>query len=74
MGAREGLSALDLLILRSIPLANNVEDLAKLVKVRPANLGMQIARLQLSGYISEDGELAQKGMDAIAEPRTGDET
>jgi hypothetical protein len=74
MGARERLSALDLLILRSIPLANNVEDLAKLVKVRPANLGMQIARLQLGGYIAEDGKLTQKGTDAIAEPRTGDET
>ncbi|HEV2137387.1 MAG TPA: hypothetical protein VGR53_00935 [Nitrososphaerales archaeon] len=45
-----------------------MEELSKLVKVRPANLGMQIAKLQLSGYIADDGELTQKGRDAIAEP------
>jgi hypothetical protein len=74
MGVREGLSSLDLLILRSIPLANNVEDLAKLVRVRPANLGMQVANLQLSGYIADDGTLTQKGRDAIARAGPGSET
>ncbi|MDA4126181.1 MAG: hypothetical protein OK452_03110 [Thaumarchaeota archaeon] len=68
MGGRDGLSALELLILRSIPLAANVEELAKLVKVRPANLGMEIAKLQLRGFIADDGVLTRKGMDAIAEP------
>ncbi|HEY6282346.1 MAG TPA: hypothetical protein VIW22_00290 [Nitrososphaerales archaeon] len=74
MGVREGLSELDLLILSSIPHADNVEDLGKMVKVRPANLGMQIARLQLSGYIADDGKLTKKGIDAIAESRSGGET
>ena len=74
MGLREGLSELDLLILSSIPQANDVEGLARLVKVRPANLGMQIARLQLSGYIADDGKLTKKGIDAIAESRSDDET
>ncbi|HEV2225224.1 MAG TPA: hypothetical protein VGR56_00300 [Nitrososphaerales archaeon] len=74
MGAREGLSAQDLQILRLIPKANNVEELSKLVKVRPANLGMQIAKLQLSGYIADDGELTQKGRDAIGELQAGNET
>jgi DNA-binding MarR family transcriptional regulator len=67
MGGKEGLSALELLILRSIPQAANVEDLAKLVKVRPANLGMEIAKLQLRGYIADNGTLTQKGTEAIAE-------
>ncbi len=66
MDGREGLTALELLILRSIPLATNVEELSKLVKVRPANLGMEIAKLQLRGYISDDGVLTQKGMEAVA--------
>ena len=74
MGVSERLSELDLLILSSIPRANNVEDLAKLVRVRPANLGMQIARLQLSGYIADDGKLTRKGIDAIAKSLSGDET
>ena len=68
MGGREGLSALELLILRSIAQAANVEELAKLVKVRPASLGMEIAKLQLRGYIADDGALTQKGKEAIANP------
>lgn len=67
MGGREGLSVLELLILRSIPKAASVEELAKLVKVRPANLGMEIAKLQLRGFIADDGVLTQKGKKAIAE-------
>jgi DNA-binding MarR family transcriptional regulator len=66
MGGREGLSALELLILRSIAKAANVEELAKLVKVRPASLGMEIAKLQLRGFIADDGVLTQKGKEAIA--------
>ncbi len=68
MGVTEGLTALELLILRSIPKAANVEELSKLVKVRPANLGMEIAKLQLRGYISDDGVLTQKGMEVVAAP------
>ncbi len=62
----ERLTALELLILRSIPHAANVGELSKSVKVRPANLGMEIAKLQLRGYISNDGVLTQKGMEAVA--------
>ncbi len=67
MEGREGLSALELLILRSIAQAANVEELAKLVKVRPASLGMEIAKLQLKGFIADDGVLTLKGREAIAE-------
>lgn len=66
MSGNEGLTALELLILRSIPHAAKVEELSKLVKVRPANLGMEIAQLQLKGYISANGDLTQKGMEAAA--------
>jgi len=68
MSGKGGLTALELLILRSIPHAANVEELSKLVKVRPANLGMEIAKLQLRGYISDDGVLTQKGTEAVARP------
>jgi hypothetical protein len=68
MSGKEGLTTLELLILRSIPLAANVEELSKLVKVRPANLGMEIAKLQLRGFISDEGVLTQKGKEAAAGP------
>jgi hypothetical protein len=68
MSGKGGLTALELLILRSIPLAANVEELSKLVKVRPANLGMEIAKLQLRGFISDEGVLTQKGKEAAAGP------
>jgi DNA-binding MarR family transcriptional regulator len=68
------LSPLEILILRSILVANKVEDVAKLVKVQPAKLGMHIAKLQLSGYIADDGSLTQKGKEAIVEPSPGNET
>lgn len=68
MSGKEGLTALELLILRSIRLATDVEELSKLVKVRPANLGMEIAKLQLKGYISDNGVLTQKGTEAVGGP------
>jgi DNA-binding MarR family transcriptional regulator len=68
MSGKEGLTALELLILRSIPRAADVEELSTLVKVRPASLGMEIAKLQLRGYISDDGALTQKGKEAVAGP------
>ncbi len=67
MVGMEGLTTLEVLILRSIAQAANVEELAKLVKVRPASLGMEIAKLQLRGFIADDGVLTEKGREAIAE-------
>jgi DNA-binding MarR family transcriptional regulator len=67
MDAHEGLSALELLVLRSIPRAKNIEDLAKLTKVSPATLGRTIARLQIEGYIGDSGGQTEKGKDAARE-------
>ncbi|MDA4124940.1 MAG: MarR family transcriptional regulator [Thaumarchaeota archaeon] len=64
MDVHEGLSALELLVLRAIPRARNIEDLAKLTKVPPATLGRTLAKLQIEGYIGGSGGLTEKGKDA----------
>ncbi len=64
MSAGESLSELELLILRGLLKTNRVEDLAKEVEGSPASLGKEIARLQLGGYIADDGSLTRKGMEA----------
>jgi hypothetical protein len=61
------LSDREILVLRSIPNATDVEALGKLTKLPPATLGKEIAMLQLKGYIGEDGSLTQKGLDALKE-------
>jgi hypothetical protein len=65
MGSNEGLSAIELSILQSIPKAKDIGSLAKEVKVPPATLGIEIAKLQVRGYISDDGTLSEKGLKAI---------
>jgi len=65
MGQNEGLSSLDLLILRSIPGASRIEDLAKVAKVPAVTLGKEVATLQVRGYISDKGALTEKGLKAI---------
>jgi hypothetical protein len=65
MEEAEHLSKRELIILNSIPSATDVEELAKLTKVAPATLGMDIARLQIRGFIAEDGSLTEKGLQAI---------
>jgi len=72
MGENEGLSSLDLLILRSMPGASRIEDLAKVAKVAkvPAvTLGKEVATLQVRGYISDKGALTEKGLKAIGKWR-----
>ena len=61
----EGLSELGLQILRALPRAKNIEKLYKETKVPPAALGREGARLQLSGYIGDDGRITEKGLNAI---------
>ena len=60
----ERLSKLELLILRSIPNAGSVEDIARVAKLSPATLGKEIALLQLKGYVAADGRLTEKGVEA----------
>jgi DNA-binding MarR family transcriptional regulator len=61
----EGLTALEMLILRSIPRVKKVEDLAEVAKLPPTTLGREIAKLQIRGYIADDGSLTEKGTAAI---------
>ena len=64
MGAGK-LSEVELLILRSIPKAKDIVALGRLVKVDPGTLGTKIATLQMKGYIGKDGNLSQKGTEAV---------
>jgi hypothetical protein len=65
MGEIEGLTALETLILRSVPRVKKIEDLAEAARVPPTTLGREIAKLQIRGYIADDGSLTEKGKEAI---------
>ena len=65
MAGNEGLSQLELQILRALPHAGSTEKLDKVTKVPPATLGRELARLQLGGYIGDDGRLTRKGLNAV---------
>jgi DNA-binding MarR family transcriptional regulator len=65
MAGEVGLSQLELQILHALPRAGSVEKLDKVTKVPPATLGRAIAKLQLAGYIGDDGRLTEKGQNAI---------
>jgi DNA-binding MarR family transcriptional regulator len=65
MSSEDGLTQLEMFILRSIQRTPKLETLAKEAKVSPVTLGMEIAKLQLRGYIQENGTLSQKGQRAI---------
>jgi hypothetical protein len=67
MVGNEGLSELELLILSSMPRAKDIERLAKTARVSPATLGKEIAKLQIDGYIGEDGAITERGLKAIQE-------
>lgn len=67
MSVGEGLSETELLILRHVPKAKDVVGLSKLTKVAPSMLGIEIAKLQMKGYITDDGSLSPKGAEAVKE-------
>ena len=64
-GTTEELSPIQLQILRALPRIDDIEDLADVARIPPATLGREIALLQLSGHIGEDGQITEKGMEAI---------
>ena len=68
MAGTEELSPLQTQILRALSKTRDIKDLAHEAKVSPAALGREIARLQLSGLIGEDGRITRKGLDAIRTP------
>ena len=59
------LSQLELQILRALPRVGSIEKLDKVTRVPPATLGREIAKLQLGGYIGDDGRLTEKGLNAV---------
>jgi len=65
MAGNEELSELELQILRALPHVGTIERLDKVTKVPPATLGREIARLQLGGYIGDDGRLTEKGLNVV---------
>ena len=71
MSNGDELTQLEKFILRSIRTNPKLETLAKEAKVSPATLGMELAKLQLRGYLQEDGTLTQKGQSAIADKASG---
>jgi hypothetical protein len=65
MAGEEELSELELQILRALPHVKSIEKLDKVTKVPQAALGREVAKLQLSGYIGDDGRITEKGLNAI---------
>jgi len=68
MAGNEELSQLGLRILRALPHVGSIEELDEVTKIPPATLGREIAKLQLGGYIGDDGRLTQKGLNAVSTP------
>lgn len=65
MADNEGLSQQELQILRALPRVSSIEKLDRITKIPPATLGREIAKLQLGGYIGDDGRITEKGLGAI---------
>ncbi len=68
MANNEVLTELDRLLLRRLFKAAKVEELAKELKQSPVIIGKEIAKLQLGGYITDDGSLTAKGVKVAKEP------
>ena len=63
----EGLTDPQLRILHSLSIVHDIEKLAKETKIPLATLGIEVARLQLNGYVADDGSLTVKGKEAIGQ-------
>ncbi|HXW36979.1 MAG TPA: hypothetical protein VEJ36_03640 [Nitrososphaerales archaeon] len=61
----DSLTSLELKILRGLSRGESVELIARLTETRPVTIGMELARLQVKGYITEDGKLSSKGVASV---------
>jgi hypothetical protein len=61
----EGLGQLELAILKSLSERRTLEEVARITKVEPNLLGEKIAEMQIRGYISPEGFLTKKGLQAV---------
>jgi hypothetical protein len=65
MVSGKGLSALEVEILKAMQQTKTIEGLAKTMKVPPVTLGKEIARLQIEGYLGPDGQITERGLQAV---------
>jgi Mn-dependent DtxR family transcriptional regulator len=56
---------LDLAILKLLHDDKSLEEISRLLKVEPLTLGQTIARLQVEGYLTPEGSLSEKGLQAL---------
>jgi len=63
-----GLSELQLRLLRIVSERGGIQELSKETGATAAAIGMEIAKLQLGGYISDEGKLTEKGQKALRGP------
>jgi len=61
----EDLSKLEIELLRSIQGGKGIEKAAKELKAPAVILGEAVAKLQVKGYLSEDGSVTPKGLNAL---------
>lgn len=61
----EGLTELQLRLLRLVSERGSIERLSEETGSPAATVGMEIAKLQLRGYISDEGALTVKGSKAV---------
>jgi DNA-binding IclR family transcriptional regulator len=62
----EGLSELEVSALRLIKDGRSLDEIAKIAGAPAATLGRTIARLQINGFLAEDGSVTAKGIQALA--------
>jgi DNA-binding MarR family transcriptional regulator len=62
---KSNLTELQLRVLGLVSVNGGIQRLSKEAGIAPATIGMEIARLQLEGYISEEGKLTEKGVKAV---------
>jgi len=61
MAVGDTLSEVQVRILRAISKGTDVEGVAKTMNMAPVALGREIAKLQIGGYLGDDGKVTEKG-------------
>ena len=64
---KDDLSQQDKSVLLHLKDKKSPEEIAELTRLRPHIIGEKIARLQVAGFISAEGRLTEKGLEALGE-------
>jgi hypothetical protein len=59
------LTELQLRLLRLVSKKGDIQKFSKETEASASSIGMEIAKLQLAGYISDEGALTKKGLNAV---------